>query len=90
MASFKYTSAFKRDFKRLESNGVVMARLEEAMRALERDELLPPSFRDHKLVGKLTRCRECHLRPDVLLLYEIAGKTIILHRLGNHSDLFKM
>jgi len=90
MASFKYTSAFKKDFKRIENNSVALTRLEEALHALEKEEPLPFSFRDHKLVGRLARCRECHLRPDVLLLYEIVGDTVVLHRLGNHSELLKM
>ena len=89
MASFKYTGTFKRDFKRLENDAAAMAQLDQAMRALDRLEPLPASFHDHKLVGSLTRCRECHLRPNLLLLYEIAGNIVILHRLGTHAELFR-
>ena len=44
--------------------------------------------RDHPLKGALAGIRDCHVQPDLLLLYEINGDLVILRRLGTHSDLF--
>lgn len=52
---------------------------------------LPPKNEDHELNGKFKGCRECHIQPDWLLIYEISDKNLILYltRTGSHSDLFK-
>ncbi len=52
-------------------------------------ERLTPKFKDHKLIGAWQGRRECHLRPDWLLIYKIAGDRIIFERTGSHSDLFR-
>lgn len=46
--------------------------------------------RDHALSGDYIGCRECHITPDWLLIYEIShGElTLCLTRTGTHSDLF--
>lgn len=43
-------------------------------------------------MGNYTGCRECHITPDRLLIYEISDDTLLLYltRTGSHSDLFKM
>lgn len=48
-------------------------------------------YRDHNLAGKYDGCRECHIEPDWLLVYEIINDVLVLmlYRLGSHSDLFK-
>jgi mRNA interferase YafQ len=51
-------------------------------------ETLDPSFRDHALEGEWTGHRECHLEPDWLLIYRIAGEEITFERTGTHADLF--
>ena len=64
--------------------------LEEVISILANQEPLPEKFRDHSLLGKYTGCRECHITPDWLLIYEIDGDELILYltRTGSHSDLF--
>ena len=51
---------------------------------------LPEKYRDHSLSGNFAGCRECHITPDWLLIYEIANEELILYltRTGTHSDLF--
>ena len=46
--------------------------------------------KDHALTGNYSGCRECHIQPDWLLIYEISNKELILYlnRTGPHSDLF--
>lgn len=51
---------------------------------------LPAKNKDHALTGNYSGCRECHIQPDWLLIYEISNKELILYltRTGTHSDLF--
>ncbi len=52
-------------------------------------EELSPRYRDYALSGKYTGFRECHIRPDWLLIYPVSEKGLILtaSRTGSHSDL---
>ncbi len=51
---------------------------------------LPPKYNDHALTGDYSGCRECHISPDWLLIYEIYEDELLLYltRTGTHSDLF--
>lgn len=51
---------------------------------------LDEKYKDHKLIGNYQGCRECHITPDWLLIYEICDEEIILYltRTVTHSDLF--
>jgi len=54
------------------------------------DRPLPMRNRDHDLSGNWSDCRECHVRPDLLLIYmKVAADELRLVRLGSHSDLFR-
>jgi mRNA interferase YafQ len=53
------------------------------------DRLLPTNLRDHELIGNWVGYRECHIKPDLLLIYKKPDPlTLRLARLGSHSDLF--
>jgi mRNA interferase YafQ len=55
---------------------------------LTRDELLPELLHDHALVGSLKDCRDCHIRPDLVLIYRKNNNDILeLVRIGSHSEL---
>lgn len=58
--------------------------------ALAAGEPLPEKYKDHNLTGNYKGCRECHITPDRLLIYEVSGGELILYltRTGIHSDLF--
>ena len=90
MLTIKYQSAFKKDYKRIVKRGYDIRLLEEVISILANQEPLPEKFRDHSLLGKYTGCRECHITPDWLLIYEIDGDELILYLTGtgSHSDLF--
>ncbi|GAA9867763.1 type II toxin-antitoxin system mRNA interferase toxin, RelE/StbE family [Helicobacter pylori] len=49
---------------------------------------LDEKFKDHALVGEYKGCRECHIKPDVLLVYRIQNNVLTLVRLDSHSELF--
>ncbi|MBO5369188.1 MAG: type II toxin-antitoxin system YafQ family toxin [Clostridia bacterium] len=77
-------------FKRIEKRGYNISLLTEVIKKLANGEQLPEKNKDHNLQGEYTGCRECHITPDWLLIYEIAGDELILYltRTGTHSDLF--
>ena len=93
MRIIEYASAFKRDFRRVNATPRhgkdIDALLTAALTLLAADKSLPASNRDHALVGDWAGYRECHIKPDLLLIYRLPepGK-MRLARLGSHSALF--
>ena len=50
---------------------------------------LPPELRDHALSGEWSGCRDCHVTPDWIIIYERGENNLILYRTGTHADLFE-
>lgn len=67
--------------------GKDMSLLLDVVEILKRRIPLDEKYQDHPHHGKFEGCRECHIRPDWLLIYQKTGTHIILRRTGNHSDL---
>ncbi len=88
MLKIKHHTFFKKDFKKLVKNGFDDSVLNEVILTLRKKELLSPQFQDHALKGKWKPFRECHIKPDVLLVYLVKDDELILLRLGSHSELF--
>jgi mRNA interferase YafQ len=91
MRTIERTNVFKRDFKRQKS-GQHKRDLEALMCAmisiLAEDKPLPEMNRDHALGGEWRDHRECHLKPDLLLIYRKPNPEVLqLVRLGSHSEL---
>ncbi len=85
MRKIEWTAAFKRDFKRC---GSLEAPFIEALWKLANDETLPERFCDHALSGEWKDFRDCHIKPDWLLIYRKPNaETLQLVRLGSHSEL---
>lgn len=76
MLTIKYHSTFKKDYKRVKKRGYDIRCLETVIKLLAENQQLPPKYRDHELIGDYTGCRECHITPDWLLVYEIDGGEI--------------
>ena len=92
MRTIERSSAFKRDYKR-EAKGqhrvTLDADLLPILAALTNNRLLADRYRDHGLGGNWAGYRECHVKPDLLLIYrETDEETLRLARLGSHSELF--
>ena len=85
----KYAHQFSKDIKRLQKRKKNLAKLKIIVRALVAGETLDPIHRDHKLIGSYQGRRECHIESDWLLIYKVAGDSIIFERSGAHSDLFR-
>lgn len=85
------TGKFKKDLKLAKKRGYDLNLLSTVVDILAAGEKLPEKYRDHDLSGNYDGCRECHITPDWLLIYEIENDEVILYltRTGTHSDLFK-
>jgi len=93
MRTIERSSAFKRDYKRVKAtprhSKDVDSLVSGVVALLLSDRILPESKRDHSLGGGWTGYRECHIKPDLLLIYRKPdGTTLRLARLGSHSELF--
>ena len=91
MRTIRRTTAFKGDYKR-EKKGQHRKTLDddlsEAVKMLSGDEPLPQRYRDHPLAGEWKDHRDCHIKPDLVLIYRKPdGQTLDLVRLGSHSEL---
>jgi mRNA interferase YafQ len=93
MRTIERSSAFKKDYKRVKADPRhaqdVDLLLSAILTKLMADEALPDSNRDHSLTGRWSSYRECHIKPDLLLIYgKLGSESLRLARLGSHSDLF--
>lgn len=86
----KFTSQFKKDLKLSKKQGKNLEKLYAVIEKLANGEQLEAKYRDHELIGNYKGCRECHIEPDWLLVYEVVNETLVLvlNRLGSHSELF--
>ncbi len=82
------SSRFKKDIKRFQHDKKVQDKLEQIIETLIYEKKLPAKNKDHDLVGDYIRHRECHISPDVLLIYYSDEDTLHLERIGSHSELF--
>lgn len=88
--NIKPTTQFKKDLKTVQKRGYNLNLLTEVIQLLADGQKLPEKNRDHSLSGNFAGCRECHITPDWLLIYELSDSDLILYltRTGTHSDLF--
>lgn len=91
MRTIKQSGKFKRDLKR-EAKGphrAVLAKdFTEIVRALANDEPLAEKYHDHALGGEWKDHRDCHVKPDLVLIYRKPdAEQLQLVRLGSHSEL---
>jgi len=89
MRAVIYTSQFKRDFKQLRLKKDDECRFVEVVDALIGDAPMDARYRDHALTGNWVGCRECHLKPDLLVIYKPEEDVVKLVRIGSHSNLFR-
>lgn len=92
MRTIDRASVFKRDYKR-EAKGPHRTTLDHELRlilmALATDQPLDAKYRDHDLSGDWAGYRECHIKPDLLLIHRKSDTdTLRLARLGSHSEHF--
>ena len=88
MYRFKPSSKFRKQYKKLNQKEKEITK--KIINKLLNNEILESKYKDHKLIGKYAGFRECHIKPDLLLIYKKENKTLILAciAIGSHSDLF--
>jgi mRNA interferase YafQ len=91
MRIIKQSGQFKRDLKR-EAKGphrqALQSDFTSIVQALAKDEPLAERYRDHPLTGEWNDHRDCHLKPDLVLIYRKPDtERLQLVRLGSHSEL---
>lgn len=85
-----WTTQFKKDYKRAKKQGQPLEELKTVIKKLTRGERLDSKHKDHPLKGSFRKdYRECHIKPDWLLIYRIEEDALVLVRNGTHSDFFK-
>jgi mRNA interferase YafQ len=93
MRRIERATAFIRDYRRAKAISryrKLDERLVSLLELLVNDRPLPPRSRDHALSGNWSGYRDCHLWPDLLLIYAKPSPDVLrLVRLGSHSDLFE-
>lgn len=91
MRTISYTNRFKRDYKREKAgrHGKSLDNdLMQVVNLLAADTPLPRRNFDHPLSGEWSDHRDCHIKPDLVLIYRKSDKdTLVLVRLGSHSEL---
>lgn len=91
MYAISATTRYARSLKRCAKSGTFpIHELERVVDTLVRGTPLSAKYKDHKLMGVLGDYRECHIKSDVLLIYQIRKKecVLILIDIGSHSELF--
>ena len=86
-------NSFKRDFKKAHKQGLVgeneIVEIEKIVQHLANNEPLDSKYQDHFLKHDYVGFRECHIKPDLVLIYTIVETSVHLTRIGRHQDLFK-
>lgn len=87
------TKDFKTSIKKLSRSGInlsTVTKIKKTIDLLVSGGKLVKNYKDHQLRGKLSKYRECHIKSDLLLIYRLEKKDLILILvdIGSHSDLF--
>lgn len=88
MKTIEAGTRFKKDFARWIKGTPLEGEFADLLRMLASGSILAAHYRDHSLEGPWRGCRDCHLRSDVVLIYQRSEKNIRLVRIGSHSELF--
>lgn len=91
MREVDWSSKFKKEYRKLLSSNSIENLpflLGNILDLLQRDIELPPKNKDHLMIGKYKGTRNCHIKPDLVLLYiKVDDDLLILKRIGSHSEL---
>lgn len=89
MYRIDYSSLYKKTFKKLSIDNKLLVL--EVIDILASGQKLNIKYQDHKLKGNMGRYRECHIKPDLLLIYKKDEDILVLTcvKLTNHNNLSK-
>ena len=88
MLRIDFSNVFKKSYKKLNKKDREL--FAAISLKLANNEILEPKYKDHALKGKFIGFRECHLKPDLLLIYQKQEDKLVLYclNIGSHSELF--
>ena len=88
MLTIDRSTKFKKDAKKALRQGLDLTELLSVVARLAAEEPLDKQHKDHDLIGNRKGHRDCHIKDDWVLIYKIEGGSLILSRMGTHSELF--
>ncbi len=83
-----YSKIFKKSVKKLSKTD--LQKTKEIIKKISNGEILDKKYKNHFLIGNLKDYQECHIKPDLLLIYRYIDDELelYLHNIGSHSKLF--
>ena len=92
MYEVKFTNTYKKSYKLMKKRGLDISLLDKVVDMLRQEKKLDDRYRDHGLSGQFQGFRECHIKPDWLLVYLIEDDvlTLTLVDTGTHADIFRI
>lgn len=89
MYQLEYSNQFKKDFKKVLKMPIPdVVEAGHVIATLQNGGKLAAKYADHNLTGNWSTYRDCHIKPDLVLIYKITADTLKLARIGSHSELF--
>lgn len=86
-------NSFKQDFKKATKQGFIkeaeIAEIDKIIQLLANNQPLEPRHRNHFLKHDYAGFSECHIKPNLLLIYKVEADILYLTRIGRHQDIFK-
>ncbi|PKG97056.1 type II toxin-antitoxin system YafQ family toxin [Paraglaciecola sp. MB-3u-78] len=90
MYKLEYSTQFKKDFKKIVKLAIPdVVEVGHVISTLQQRQILAEKYVDHGLTGNWSNYRDCHVKPDLVLIYKIENDILKLARVGTHSDLFR-
>ncbi len=90
MYGLEYSTQFKKDFKKITKMPITdVIGICGVISELQKGKTLTNRYADHRLTGDWSGYRDCHVKPDLVLIYKIDSNTLKLARIGSHSELFR-
>ena len=90
MLALEYATQFKKDFKKIAKLPIPdVVEVGHVIKQLQLGETLPEKYVDHSLSGNWQGYRDCHVKPDLVLIYKADQASLKLARIGTHSELFR-
>jgi mRNA interferase YafQ len=89
MYQLDYSSQFKKDFKKIIKLSIPeIIEVGSVIATLQKGNQLESHYGDHLLTGNWAGFRDCHIKPDLVLIYRVHEQALQLARIGSHSELF--
>lgn len=89
MRKIEVKNTYKQDLKIVLKQGWDKKAINDVIKQLSCNDILDSSLNDHKLQGDYKDFRECHVKADLVIIYQRDSENLSLFRIGRHQNLFK-